>query len=530
MALRFTFFFTLCFFMAGQTLATSLLRYPIADPREGTFVVKIYGFTNQNAASIKFKSIVLVETVTNKKHELKDLAHLGAGYSVFASSLPVGKYMFYDLDKNNWSVGANGPVSAGEAPKSPLSKLFSSSEPSIFSVGLGSFSIEASAMTNFGVAVIRTGGARTFKPEITVLNTPEIQKVVLEDFDQESLRTVQSFSQRSGDSASTPDKVVTALTRFRTDLGVVSYFDKSLNDKIIIGGTFGAVHLIGSDGARTTVSTGSLDNITHAKILPDGNLFAGTSAGRYFFGPLESSTWKAYQLPVLGRIVQIESMGESGVAIMTQTDGNPELGMREFKLFHVPNLAEVEKATELIKFDGASAGIRMPMHFNGEKLIVHFNRPGLSRKADLIQIDPRTKQVTSQRLDHWVLKMFAGESGQLLRERMNGLLRYSDVSTDGGRNWNLAETGTSWNGVHFQSKDVAYSAKVGVNFANEPFVEVARTTDSAVTWEKAAKTVEGYGGEIDIKVTAQSVYVFNGRDISTSADFGNSWKKIWPAK
>lgn len=272
------------------------------NPGDGVVMVKVIGVQPLSAFNAKWRSMTVVEQGTGRSHQLNDSAAANAGYSLFAATLPQGRYRVSGFD----SAGP-APATFGLLPAMIIMAM--TSDNASIQSQMGAFSVKPGALSNLGVIVSALPADKKEQLQIAVLADAQAQASTLSDVDAATRDRVRPMAVLAWDQAHDPASTARALEIVRTRASNVSSIAVTDDQRLMIGSALGMVHVLDAQGRWSTMSTGGLDNVTYLRTLPGGLVFAGTDSGRYFLWQPERGAWLVRQLASGDRILQLEPMG-----------------------------------------------------------------------------------------------------------------------------------------------------------------------------------------------------------------------------
>jgi hypothetical protein len=314
-------------------------------------------------------------------------------------------------------------------------------------------------------------------------------------------------------------------------LGLVRRFSQNVasievvpaGNRILIGGLLGVIHSKSDKTVWQGISTGTLDTITAITALEDGTLLAGSDSGRVL-SQRKDGAWRATSLPSPRfRVSTILPLSGKGIAIVAvNQDFRPPYAVIYFKAeFDGP-----DPFVEWLRYDDPSAGGRFPVYFDGTDLVAYFGHQGFSRTADVHRINVATQTKSMAKVDYWVFDVYRLPDGTLVINRENGLSSYNSFSSDRGKTWRHPDAvvpGSS----RYRDRAIGYGFKTQSMGWSINTVALFKTTDGGQSWIPVGTPLEGVG-IMPIRYLGDTLYVFTGKSLVSTADEGKSWKTEWP--
>lgn len=491
-------------------------RYSLPEKlpeNEGVMVMKLVGMQVPSIMNSKYRTIALTDPEKGGRIEVQDVSPMGAADSVFAASLPPGKYEISDLAALSAAPG--------------LLLMLMTSDFQDARQKLPPFSISPGVVTNLGTVAMHVGDAQE---GVKLVAFPDEmgRDSAMQGMDEQSRQKVRPMRAQSwpGAQLSSPE---VAAEFVRTYARKFSVPDVGVNGDVVIGGPLGLVHFFGADATWRSESVGTLDSIIYVKSFEDGSVFAGTDRGTYHLRSPVTRVWASHKLPGEAVAVSfVEPLGKFGYAIQLSTvDINPLFGASKWSVVLVPDLKAPEGATELVSFMGGSAFGRAPMYFDGKHLKVAFNHIGISRESDYYTIDLESKQATKEVLNSWIIGAYRLPDGTQVMHRMNGMSDYPALSMDDGKTWARRDADAPW-GARFYSASVGYGLATISTGWSTVTSSLSKTSDGGVSWNRVGSPLES-GGRVALqsRSDAEILVMTNGYLYSTVND-GATWNAIWP--
>lgn len=504
---------------APPTKHSALPEAVAAD--QGVVSVKVIGVQPLSAFNAKWQTLKLTEIASGRSAELRDTAPVSAGYSLFMGPLPPGKYSVRGFHSDGVAPGAFGVL-----PALIIMSLTSDSQ----SLGsqLGNFTVRPGVLTNLGVVVSALPEDKNGSTKVAVMADEKGLASTLEDVEPQSRARLKAMPVAGWDHAPDPTASTKALDIVRTHARNVSAMEVLDGGRLAIGSALGMVHVRDPDGQWTSMSTGSLDNITSVRAMPGNGLLAGTDSGRYHVWNAGQRVWSSHEAAIGERVVSMEPVGEAGYAMLTQSlqASSIALAGRNRVLFK-KELNSPEPPSTLLDIEGGSATGRLPMFYDGKSLVVIFNHVGFSRTADLYRVDPATLQHKVEKLDHWTQSLYRLADGPLVRERMNGLSVYSDFSAD-GLVWSRGEAPGPI-AMRFSDSERGYGVSVVSTGWSSVTMTLNKTVDGGKLWSKVGTPIEATGAA-SVRLVGNTVFVFTGKQLLSTRDEGSTWIVEWPRR
>jgi hypothetical protein len=486
---------------------------------QGVVSVKVIGVQPLSAFNAKWRTLKLTEVSTGRGAELRDTAPVSAGYSLFLGPLPPGQYSVSGFHSDGVAPGAFGVLPA-------LIIMGMTSDSQSIGSQLGNFTVRPGTLTNLGVVVSALPEDKNASLKVAVMADEKGLTSTLEDVEPQSRARLKAMPASGWDHAPDPTASAKALDIVRGHARNVSAMEVLEGGRIAIGSALGMVHVRGTAGQWTSMSTGSLDNITSVRAMPGNGLFAGTDSGRYHVWNAEQGIWRSHEAAIGERVVSMERLGEAGYAILTQSLQASSIGLAgRNRVILKKELNSPEPPNTLLDLEGGSATGRLPMFFDGKSLLVVFNHVGFSRTGDVYRVDPATLQHKLEKVDHWTQGFYRLGDGLLVRERMNGLSLYSDFSLDGVA-WSRNEASGPI-AMHFSNRERGYGVAVTSTGWSGVTLALNKTVDGGKLWTKVGTPVEATGAAT-VRVVGDTVFVFTGKQLLSTRDDGSTWVVEWP--
>lgn len=493
------------------------------EPTAGAVVIKIVAVQRLGVTNGKWTRMTVVEQKSGIATELVDTAGLDLQYALFAQPLPAGTYSVKSLDAPGLAPATFGILGA------VIIQAMTSDQHA--NQAMGSFTVEPGAVTNLGFVVAAPPAGSEKQMSMAVVADPRAQSSVSADLDAASRRHSQGLRTRSWDKAPDSAQLERALEIVRTRATYVSPLEVTRDGRVMLGTALGLVHVRDSAGKWSTLATGSFDTLGYVRELPDGRIFAGTTNGRYHLWNPATRSWSSHRVAEEGRVTQVEPMGAAGYGLMLST--GVQLGQpTKLKVVLVRDLAAPEATPrEALALEGFPAMGAVPMLFDGRDLIVIFNHVGITRTADLYRIDPAVAAAPRQeKLAHWTGRFYRLSDNILVRDRMNGMTLYTDLSTDNGNTWQLSEH-SAGSMARLTSRSTGYGLSfVSMGMTSSTF-SLAKTSDGGKTWDKVGKPFDssGYGNPLQlVLLNDQRPLVYTGGQLLSTTDDGATWTVEWP--
>lgn len=363
---------------------------------------------------------------------------------------------------------------------------------------------------------------------VAVLDSDFGRKVALNDVDADARIRVEKMPSTGWDRSTggSEDAALANIRKFATN---VAALETSADKTMFIGSALGMLHLRQPGGEWQHLSTGALDTLTYVKPLESGRIFAANESGKYYVWLPERRDWFENKLAGSDyRLLGLEVMGTHGYAVLAGSTWMPTLSNpMKTKLLFKKNLLDSAPPVEVLEIEGFPALGRLPMFYDGANLQVFFNHVGISRKVDRYRIDPATLEKKQDTLDFWANNFYRVADGTLVMDRMNGISHYNSFSSDQGKTWRHNEDGgphsvrfiDSRRGYGLSTLSMGWSTVTGI---------LNKTDDGGKTWVQTGKPLE-LSGPVPVRVIDGVVYVYNGKEVVSTADEGTTWKSEWPA-
>lgn len=491
-----------------------------AKADEGVVVVKVIGVQPLSAFNAKWGALKLADKKTGRTAELRDTAPPSAGYSLFIGALPAGQYSITGFHSDGMAPGTFGVLPA-------LVIMSMTSDSQSLGAQLGTFTVRPAALSNLGLVVSALPEDKKSTFKVAVVADADGQASTLEDVEPETRHKLKAMPNAGWDQAPDPQAAGHALDIVRRHARNVSAMEVLEDSRVVVGSALGMVHVRDRNGQWTTLSTGSLDNITYVRGLPDGRLFAGTDAGRYHLWLPDAKAWRTHALQQSERIVHLEPLGTKGFAMLTQSALGHQLVMAgSNRVLVKSDLDAAEPPKQVLNVEGASAVGKVPLLFDGKDLLMVFNHIGFSRTADLYRIDPATLQHKAEKQSHWTQSLYALPGSVVVRERMNGLSIYTDISQDGGRTWTMNEQ-SGPHSMRFLNARDGYGLSLASRGWDTVTLQLNKTSDGGRQWTKVGNTIES-ANPGTVRVVGDRIFVFTGLKLLSSTDEGKTWNVEWP--
>lgn len=491
------------------------------DPASGIVALQVVGVQRVSLLNMKWTSITLTEKTTGVPVSIDNSAPPGASYSVFARPVPPGTYSITAFD-------APGVVAMGLLPALVMQAMTKDNKQG--HEQLGSFTVEAGALTNLGLVVTAEPDGTSKEARVAILASEHGQAAVLDNLDPASRRRVETLRTRGWDlppDARSADRARDIVRSRSTNLSGIEVTE---DGRLMFGTALGLVHVRDAAGRWETLSTGSLDTILVVRPLPQGGILAASDNGNFHIWNPGNRTWKSRKLTDTGHIVAAEPLTGSSMAFVVVGPVAPTANTPPTpRVLIVPSIHEATAAKLALRADDHTATGSIPVRFNGRELMAIVNHAGISRSADLFMIDPSTLQLRKEKLGNWTFGFYSLPDGSVMRQRQNGMSLYYDRSKDGGRTWNLSETSGPM-AVRFKSAAVGYGLKfVSMGMKAGTFT-LSKTIDGGNTWEALGMPFEGSanGTPMQLQLAGNTVFVYNGRNMVSTTDEGATWHKEWP--
>jgi hypothetical protein len=502
----------------GPTQHSALAQNVKAD--EGVVLMKVIGVQPLSAFNAKWGTLRLVEQPSGRSAELRDAAPGAAGYSLFIGSLPPGRYAIAGFHSDGMA-----PATFGVLPALVIMGMTSDSRA--LGTELGSFSVRPGTLTNLGVVVSALPEDKKSPFRVAVMADAAGLTAALADVEPASRSRMAAMPVLGWDKAPDPDAAARALDIVRTHARNVSAMEVLDGNRLAIGSALGMLHVRSPQGPWSSMSTGSLDNITLVRSLSGGRIFAATDNGRYHLWIPEQQVWRSHALPLGERIVHLEPVGGAGYAMLTQLSHGIAMTLPgRNRVLLKADLEAADAPRLVLALDGASAMGRLPMIYNGRDLLVIFNHVGVTRTADLYRIDPSTGQHRTEKLDHWTQTLYALPDGLLVRERMNALSVYSDFSADKGAGWVRNDTAGPV-AMHFADRQRGYGVTVLSTGWSTLTMALNKTSSGGKQWARVGTPFETTG-PASVRVLGDTVFVYTGKQLLSTRDEGATWTVEWP--
>lgn len=492
-------------------------------PQEGAVLLKVQSVQRLGVTNGKWSEVTVVEKTTGVVTTLRDLTGIEDEYALFAMPLAAGQYTIRNL-------GAPGVSPTGMGLLPALAILAMTSDSHDARQGLTGFTVSAGTLTNLGVVVATppADGEKTI--QTAVLSDSRGQEASLADVDATSRRNLAALKTQPAAQAQDLAQQDRALELVRTRATYISPIETTPDGKLLFGSAMGLVHVRSAQGQWTTMSTGTLDALGLVKALPDGRIVAATHRGGYHVWDPATRGWTFRRIAEEGRIVHIEPVGDAGFAMMVR--GPFRIGQPWFsQLLFVKDLLDDAPPRESVRLTEMPALGLMPMYFDGREVTVALNHVGITRTADLHRVDPVTLKVRMEKAPHWLARVQRQADGSLIRERMNGMTLYRDLSSDNGATWEELGSSSGTTTPRFSDRLTGLDIRmVSVGMTNSTY-SVARTADGGKQWETFGKPFEGGGSgnalQLVVSPTGQPI-VFTGAQLLTTTDSGATWTVEWP--
>ena len=489
---------------------------------DGVLMVKVIGVQPLSAFNAKWNRLKITERSTGRATELRDTAPPAAGYSLFVGPVPKGQYSIA-----GFSADGQGPATFGILPALIIAGMTSDNQQ--LGSQLGTFSVRSGELVNLGLIISALPDGKGSAPQIAVLADDKARAANLADVDAAARTRLQAMQGVAWDQPQDADASNRALAIVRTRARNVSTLEVADGERVLIGSALGMVHVRDAQGQWSSMSTGSLDNITYVRALRDGRLFAGTDSGRYFVWLPTEKAWKPHDIGTSERITQLEPMGDAGFALMVNgmIAGPIALPTKNRVLF-VKDLDGVVAPRELINLPDGSAVGRLPMFFDGHDLLVYFNHVGISRTADLHRVDAASLQTRIEKVDHWAVGDYWLPGGTRVHERMNGMTVYTDFSDDNGKTWTHNETAGPY-AMRFADRTLGYGVSVASTGWSTVTLALNKTVDGGRAWQRIGlEWLWRIKEEPTVRLAGKTLFVFTGRELLSTTNEGQSWKVEWP--
>ncbi len=492
-------------------------------PQEGAVLLKVQSVQRLGFTNGKWTEVTVVEKTTGVVTTLRDLAGIEDQHALFAMPLAAGQYTI----RNIGAPGADA-ASMGILPALVIMAMTSDSHDA--QQGLTGFTVAPGTLTNLGI-VLATPPANGEKSiQTAVLSGSQGQESALADADAASRRNLAALKTPPGEQAQDLAQVDRAIDLVRTRATYISPIETTPDGRMLFGTAMGQLHVRSADGQWSTMSTGTFDSLGYVKALPDGRIVAATQRGGYHVWDPAARSWTFRRITDEGRVVQIEPVGGAGYAVMVR--GPFRIGQPWFsQLLFVNDLQGEAPPRESVRITEMPALGVMPVYFDGREVTVAVNHVGITRTADLYRVDPATLKVRMDKASHWLSRVQRQADGSLIRERMNGMTLYRDLSSDNGATWQELGSASGATAPRFIDRMSGMDIQlVSIGMTNSTF-SLARTVDGGKQWEKFGKPFDsgGHGNALQLLVTSTGQpMVFTGAQLLTTTDSGATWTVEWP--
>ena len=502
--------------LSVAALAAAPNRLDKLKEGQGVLILKWVGVQPVSQQNPRWHTLKLVSKATGQLIDIQDTAPVQSGCSFFVGPLPAGSYELMELD----AAGA-APMNFGLLPGLLISAAGSDRLELVSK--LGTFTVKAGGLTNLGLVACALTGDKAQPAKWAKLSDAEGRASAFEELDaaeqaKVAALGVQAWDKPAEGGLAQGSELVRAYARN------VSPMDLAPDGRVLLGSALGLVHIRETDGAWTTLATGSLDSISCVRALEGGRIFAGTDTGRYLLWSPEEKRWTAYDLGLRGfKATQLEPMGEKGFAIVgLLADGRTQVNKILFKA----KLEDAAAPSELLKVDGFSAMGVFPVLYDGQSLLAVFNHAGMSRTADLYRLDPAGGDRKAEELDHWVHRFYRLPTGELARERMNGLYTYTDLSKDNGKTWMKDPSSGEWSSCYLGAM-TGFAFRIKSHGWSANNLILIKTTDGGKNWSDAGTVIRGEG-TMDVRAAQGRIFVNTPAKLLSTADEGKTWRTEWP--
>lgn len=492
-------------------------------PQEGAVLLKVQSVQRLGFTNGKWTEVTVVEKTTGVVTTLRDQSGIEDQYGLFAMPLAAGQYTIRN-------IGAPGADAAALGILPGLVIMAMTSDSHDARQGLTEFSVAPGALTNLGVVVAAppANGEKTI--QTAVLSGSQGQQASLADVDAASRRNLAALKTPAGEQAQDLAQVDRAIDLVRTRATYISPMETTPDGRMLFGSAMGLVHVRSADGQWSTLSTGTLDSLGYVRALPDGRIVAATQRGGYHVWDPAARSWTFRRVADEGRVVHIEPVGASGYAVMVR--GPFRIGQPWYsQLLFLSDLLGDAPPRESVRVTEMPALGLMPVYFDGREVTVAVNHVGITRTADLHRVDPTTLKVRMEKASHWLSRVQRQADGSLIRERMNGMTLYRDLSSDNGATWQELGTASGVTSPRFSDRMTGMDIQmVSMGMTNSTF-SVARTVDGGKQWERFGKPFDsgGNGNPLQLMVTPTGQpMVFTGAQLLTTSDNGATWTVEWP--
>jgi hypothetical protein len=490
-------------------------------PGEGSLVVKVIGVQPLSPFAAKWTSLRVKNKLTGGSITLTDQSPAWASYSLFAANLPSGQYEITEFS----STGA-APEVAGVIGLLPALAITAMTSESQRPQGeLGTFAVAANALCNLGVIVSslppNAGGA----PIIAVLADNNARRSAFESIQVEQQSSLGQLPVGGGwDVPLAADANARALDLVRRySQNIAALETVPAGNRLLIGGLLGVIHTKSEKSPWTSISTGTFDAITAIAVLDDGSIVAGSDSGRMLFQGKDGS-WRARSLPDSRyRVTRIVPLGGKGLAFVAV---NQDFRSPFAVVFFQPQLDGSGQLVEWMKYDSPTAAGRYPAYFDGIDFVSYFSHPGLARKADVHRINVTSQTQSVSTVDFWVWDVYRLPDGTLVISRENGLSVYSSFSRDGGKTWLHPDVEVP-HSLRYRDSQIGFGFKTQSRGWSINTVALFKTADGGRSWSAVGSPLEGVG-IMPIRYLGDSLYVFTGEKLVSSADEGRTWQIEWP--
>lgn len=493
------------------------------DPATGVVAVKVVGVQRVSITNAKWTQLTFVEKTTGVPVVVNDSAPIGANYAMFAQTVPPGTYAIKAFDAPGVAPGGFGILPA-------LVFMALTSDNHGGHERLGTFKVEAGGVTNLGLMVTAQPDGNSNDAQMAIVADSLGQAAVIDDLEAGARERLKPLRTLSWDQAPGEASADRAREIVRTRTTNLSAIDTTSDQRLVFGSALGLVHMRDTSGRWQTLSTGSLDTITHVRVLPQGRILAASDNGNYHLWQPRDRSWVSRKLSTTGQVIASEPMGDDGVALLVKAHSWP--GQR-FVMNHsvlvVRDLAGSGPAQEVLSLDDFPALGAPPLFFDGRELIVIMNQQGFSRTADVYRIDPKTLARRTEKLDNWTGRLYRLPDGTLMRDRMNGLSAYNDVSDDDGKTWQLGN-GSGPFATRFANRNEGYGLSlVSMGMKSSTFT-LSKTTDGGKTWQPVGTPLESGSTStpLQLQLAGNLPLVFTGRQLLSTIDDGKTWRTEWP--
>jgi hypothetical protein len=482
---------------------------------DGILLVKLIGVQSLSPFNAKWRTLRL----TNEAgvfYDIQDTAPGTASYSLFLGTLPKGQYKLSTLE----SIGT-GPGLLFAALMSDVKDL---------EAHFGPLKIQPGVVTNLGTVVFALPESKNAPLKTAVLAGPSGLAAAIADVDARSRPKLEGRQSATWDSPPETKASLDALAIVRKHAVNLAPLYKARSGQVITGGALGMIHERAPDGKWQSTGIGSLDTITYVRELGDGRLFAGTDNGRYYLRKPDQQAWERFDL--LERDVavrQVERIGDAGYVIQIAPHGpaGAVVGMSKYSYLYKARLEDTGSEKVVLSFDEASAVGTAPMLYDGQDLVVYFNHMGISRRADLHRINPRTLEKRTEQVNYWVKDIYRVPDGTLVLDRMNGMSAFASFSKDNGKSWDHGETAGPHT-VRFMSAKSGYGFSTSAMGWTTTTVAFNKTEDGGKSWSPVGTPAAASGRMNLVPLDPGSFVVFTGTKILSTRDEGQTWRTEWP--